>query len=178
MLASVPPSLLELRWGDDILRFELEPDGAGCTLRLRVTFPVHGKAARDAAGWHVVSNGWPPSVRGTEPPWEPPVRLAGRPPHLCRAPRARGIGHRSARLTRGGAGPARRYVSSSPLKRQVQQPAQGEARPPVHLVARQLHCREPRQQGVEGDLAFHAGQRRPDAVMDAPPEAQRRVSNT
>ena len=53
MLAFVPPSLMELRWADDVLRFELEPDGAGCILRLRVTFPEHGKAARDAAGWHV-----------------------------------------------------------------------------------------------------------------------------
>jgi hypothetical protein len=53
MLAFVPPSLMELRWADDVLRFELEADGAGCLLRLQVTFPEHGKAARDAAGWHV-----------------------------------------------------------------------------------------------------------------------------
>jgi uncharacterized protein YndB with AHSA1/START domain len=53
MLAFVPPSLMELRWADDVLRFELQADGAGCVLRLRVTFPEHGKAARDAAGWHV-----------------------------------------------------------------------------------------------------------------------------
>jgi uncharacterized protein YndB with AHSA1/START domain len=55
MLAFVPPSLMELRWADDVLRFELEPDpgGPGCILRLTVTFPEHGKAARDAAGWHV-----------------------------------------------------------------------------------------------------------------------------
>ena len=59
MLAFVPPSLMELRWADDVLRFELEPDPApetarpGCILRLTVTFPEHGKAARDAAGWHV-----------------------------------------------------------------------------------------------------------------------------
>jgi uncharacterized protein YndB with AHSA1/START domain len=53
MLAFVPPSLLELRWADDVLRFELEPDGSGCVLRLRVTFPQLGKAARDGAGWHV-----------------------------------------------------------------------------------------------------------------------------
>jgi len=53
MLAYDPPSLMELRWADDILRFELEPDGPGCILRLTVTFPEYGKAARDAAGWHV-----------------------------------------------------------------------------------------------------------------------------
>jgi hypothetical protein len=53
MLAFEPPRLMELRWGDDVLRFELEPAGPGCILRLRVTFPEHGKASRDAAGWHV-----------------------------------------------------------------------------------------------------------------------------
>ncbi len=53
MLAFVPLSLMELRWGDDVLRFELQADGSGCRLRLQVTFPEHGKAARDAAGWHV-----------------------------------------------------------------------------------------------------------------------------
>jgi uncharacterized protein YndB with AHSA1/START domain len=54
MLACVPPSLMELRWADDVLHFELEPDGpTGCILRLRVTFPEHGKGARDGAGWHV-----------------------------------------------------------------------------------------------------------------------------
>ncbi len=53
MTAFDPPSLMELRWSDDLLRFELEPDGSGCVLSLTVTFPEHGKAARDAAGWHV-----------------------------------------------------------------------------------------------------------------------------
>jgi uncharacterized protein YndB with AHSA1/START domain len=57
MLAFVPPILMELRWADDVLRFELEPDeggdGTGCILRLSVTFTEFGKAARDAAGWHV-----------------------------------------------------------------------------------------------------------------------------
>ena len=74
MLAFVPPSLLELRWADDILRFELEPDGAGCILRLRVTFPEHGKAARDAAGWHVCLERVAALCDGTEPPWEPSAR--------------------------------------------------------------------------------------------------------
>ena len=31
MLAFEPPSLMELRWADDVVRFELEPDGrAAC----------------------------------------------------------------------------------------------------------------------------------------------------
>ena len=58
MLAFVPPTLMELRWADDVLRFELDDDGggdtgSGCVLRLSVTFTEFGKAARDAAGWHV-----------------------------------------------------------------------------------------------------------------------------
>jgi uncharacterized protein YndB with AHSA1/START domain len=53
MLAFEAPSLMELRWADDVLRFELDADGTGSVLRLTVTFPEHGKAARDGAGWHV-----------------------------------------------------------------------------------------------------------------------------
>jgi uncharacterized protein YndB with AHSA1/START domain len=53
MLAVDAPSVLEMRWGDDVLRFELAPEGSGCVLTLTVTFPEYGKAARDAAGWHV-----------------------------------------------------------------------------------------------------------------------------
>ncbi len=71
MLAFVPPSLLELRWADDLLRFELDPDGAGCILRLRVTFPEHGKAARDAAGWHVCLERLDSLCDGTAPGWDP-----------------------------------------------------------------------------------------------------------
>lgn len=34
MLVYEPPSLMELRWGPDTLRFELRPEGDGCTLTL------------------------------------------------------------------------------------------------------------------------------------------------
>jgi len=74
MLAFEPPSLMELRWADDILRFELEPDGPGCVLRLTVTFPEHGKAARDGAGWHVCLEQLAHVCDGTEPSWRPPDR--------------------------------------------------------------------------------------------------------
>jgi uncharacterized protein YndB with AHSA1/START domain len=47
-----PPRVLELRWGTDLLRFELEPAGRGTTLTLIDTFDELGKAARDGAGWH------------------------------------------------------------------------------------------------------------------------------
>jgi uncharacterized protein YndB with AHSA1/START domain len=48
-----PPRLLEYRWGDETLRFELRAEGDGTELRFVNTFDTLGKAARDAAGWHV-----------------------------------------------------------------------------------------------------------------------------
>jgi uncharacterized protein YndB with AHSA1/START domain len=72
MLAFVPPTLMELRWADDVLRFELELDagdtGTGCILRLTVTFTEFGKAARDAAGWHLCLERLVASSDGTPPP--------------------------------------------------------------------------------------------------------------
>lgn len=53
VLACQPPSLLEFSWGPDVLRLELRAHGAGTTLTLLDTFEELGKAARDAAGWHV-----------------------------------------------------------------------------------------------------------------------------
>lgn len=74
MLALDPPSLMELRWGEDVLRFELAPDGAGSVLVLTVTFPGHGKAARDGTGWHVCLEQLEHVCDGTHPPWRPPDR--------------------------------------------------------------------------------------------------------
>jgi uncharacterized protein YndB with AHSA1/START domain len=72
MLAFDPPALMELRWSDDIVRFELQPevgdDSAGCILRLSVTFTDIGKAARDAAGWHLCLERLSASSDGTAPP--------------------------------------------------------------------------------------------------------------
>jgi uncharacterized protein YndB with AHSA1/START domain len=68
MLVFEPPALMELRWADDVLRFELEPDGAGCVLHLIVTFTEHGKAARDGAGWHVCLERLESECDGTTPP--------------------------------------------------------------------------------------------------------------
>src|SRR5258708_769370 len=54
MLAYEPPRLLELRWGNDILRLELRPTAEGATvLTLLDTLDDRGKGARDGAGWHV-----------------------------------------------------------------------------------------------------------------------------
>jgi uncharacterized protein YndB with AHSA1/START domain len=52
MLVFDPPSVMELRWGTDRLRIEVQPDGDGAVLTLVDTFAEVGKAARDAAGWH------------------------------------------------------------------------------------------------------------------------------
>lgn len=53
MLAFEPPSLMELTWGAEILRFELQPsDRNSCVLTFTNTFDELGKAARDGAGWH------------------------------------------------------------------------------------------------------------------------------
>jgi uncharacterized protein YndB with AHSA1/START domain len=53
MLVYDEPRVLELRWNDEDLRFELEPEGDGCRLTFINTFDDLGKAVRDAAGWHV-----------------------------------------------------------------------------------------------------------------------------
>ena len=52
VVAVEPPLLLEIRWGTDILRFEIVPDDNTCSLLLTDTFGEVGKAARDGAGWH------------------------------------------------------------------------------------------------------------------------------
>lgn len=51
VLAYDPPSALEFTWGTDVIRLELAPGPAGCTITLLDTFAELGKAARDAAGW-------------------------------------------------------------------------------------------------------------------------------
>jgi uncharacterized protein YndB with AHSA1/START domain len=65
-----PPSVLEFAWGDDNLRFEVQPDGDGSVLRLADTFDELGKAARDGAGWHVCLEALEHHLRGEKPPWD------------------------------------------------------------------------------------------------------------
>jgi uncharacterized protein YndB with AHSA1/START domain len=74
MLAYDAPKLLELRWGDDVLRFELAPDGTGTALTLTVTFSEYAKAARDAAGWHVCLQRLGHVAAGEELPFTPSDR--------------------------------------------------------------------------------------------------------
>jgi uncharacterized protein YndB with AHSA1/START domain len=74
MLVYDEPRVLEFRWSDDLLRFELEPDGAGTRLTFVNTFDELGKAARDAAGWHVCLALLQHHLGGEEPPWSPEDR--------------------------------------------------------------------------------------------------------
>lgn len=53
VVAYQPHRRLEYRWGEDTLRFDLEPHGDGTVLHLTDVLGTLGKAARDAAGWHV-----------------------------------------------------------------------------------------------------------------------------
>ena len=72
VLACQPPSLLEFRWGPDVLRFEIVPNAepaTGCTFRLSDVFGELGKAARDAAGWHTCIDFLAHDLTGTEAPW-------------------------------------------------------------------------------------------------------------
>jgi uncharacterized protein YndB with AHSA1/START domain len=68
VLACDPPRLLEYRWGDELLRFELEPAGGGTALTLLVTFDDVGKAARDGAGWHQCLDLLSDELDGRTPP--------------------------------------------------------------------------------------------------------------
>jgi uncharacterized protein YndB with AHSA1/START domain len=48
-----PPHRLEYTWGEDVLRFELEPDGTGTRLTLRHTTEDRSWASKVTAGWHL-----------------------------------------------------------------------------------------------------------------------------
>jgi len=72
VLACEPPSLLEFRWGPDVIRFEIVPHAGpatGCTFRLFDVFGELGKAARDAAGWHTCLDFLVHDLAGTAAPW-------------------------------------------------------------------------------------------------------------
>jgi uncharacterized protein YndB with AHSA1/START domain len=61
MLAYQPPSLLEFRWGADILRLELREAGDGTVLTLLDTLDERGKAARDGVGTSAWTDSQPTS---------------------------------------------------------------------------------------------------------------------
>ncbi|MEA2298391.1 MAG: hypothetical protein QOF77_1327 [Solirubrobacteraceae bacterium] len=70
MLAFEPPRLMEVRWGTDILRFELRPSADDTILTLLDTLDEGGKAARDGAGWHVCLDALTASLGGEPHPRE------------------------------------------------------------------------------------------------------------
>src|SRR4029450_4742132 len=53
VLRSEPPELLEYTWGDDLLRWELEPTPTGPGVLLRHTRKDAGMEPMLAAGWHL-----------------------------------------------------------------------------------------------------------------------------
>ncbi|MET0863200.1 MAG: SRPBCC domain-containing protein [Nakamurella sp.] len=69
---AIPPRLLVMAWGDDLLRWELVPDSAGTLLTLRHRFVDKPWVGSYVAGWHLclaalaaLLNGHPtPSVVG------------------------------------------------------------------------------------------------------------------
>jgi uncharacterized protein YndB with AHSA1/START domain len=67
VLAFEPPSLVEFRWGTDTIRLQVAPDGQGSVLTLADTFDELGKAARDAAGWHVCLDALEATLDGITP---------------------------------------------------------------------------------------------------------------
>jgi len=74
VLEYVPERALEIRWGPDVIRLEVEPDGDGTRLTLLDTIDELGKAARDAAGWHTCIDQLEHHLDGSSPDWSPSDR--------------------------------------------------------------------------------------------------------
>jgi uncharacterized protein YndB with AHSA1/START domain len=70
VLAFEPERLIEFRWGTDTLRLEVSAQGDGSVLTLLDTFDEHGKAARDAAGWHTCLDALERELDGASTPNE------------------------------------------------------------------------------------------------------------
>jgi uncharacterized protein YndB with AHSA1/START domain len=68
MITYDPYSVLEFKWGEDLIRFELRPESDGTVLTLFDTFDELGRGARDAAGWHVCLDLLDHRLAGAEPP--------------------------------------------------------------------------------------------------------------
>ena len=74
-----PPRVLAHTWDEDLLRWELRPDGDGCLLVLTHTFDDRFKAARDAAGWHVCLDALAATLAGCR------ARRMAKTASVCRA---------------------------------------------------------------------------------------------
>lgn len=64
MLAFEPPSVIEFRWGPDVVRIELRSVEGRTELTLLDTLEERGKAARDSAGWHTCLDALGASLAG------------------------------------------------------------------------------------------------------------------
>ena len=62
-----PPRRFAFLWGEELLRFDLAPDGDGCRLTLTHLISNADEAARNAAGWHVCLD----KLGGEDSEWEP-----------------------------------------------------------------------------------------------------------
>jgi uncharacterized protein YndB with AHSA1/START domain len=69
LLVCDPPRTLEMRWGKDILRFELAADGDHTILTLVDTLAERGTAARTGAGWHTCLDTLAYALAGQAVPW-------------------------------------------------------------------------------------------------------------
>ena len=69
LLVYDPPRALEMRWGKDLLRFELAADGDHTVLTLTNTLTELGTAARTGAGWHTCLDNLAYALAGQAPPW-------------------------------------------------------------------------------------------------------------
>jgi uncharacterized protein YndB with AHSA1/START domain len=94
MIAYEPPSLMELRWGPDIVRLELRATAEGTELTLLDTLEERGKAARDGAGWHTCLLGLETALDGEDDPREAMNRWHDFHPHYIESfgPEAATIG--------------------------------------------------------------------------------------
>jgi uncharacterized protein YndB with AHSA1/START domain len=94
VLAYQPQSLVEFRWGTDVIRMELDGGPDRCTLTLLDTFDELGKAARDAAGWHECLDRLADDLDSGEPSFQPGQRWAQVHPRYVEAfgPEAAAIG--------------------------------------------------------------------------------------
>jgi uncharacterized protein YndB with AHSA1/START domain len=70
MIAYEPPSLMELRWGPDLIRVELRAVEQGTELTLLDTLEQLGKAARDGTGWHTCMDALEASLERERDPRE------------------------------------------------------------------------------------------------------------
>ena len=70
VIAYEPPSVFEFRWGPDSIRVEISGSETSSTLTLLHAFGERGKAARDAAGWHVCLDALAAALDGSKSPRE------------------------------------------------------------------------------------------------------------